>query len=167
MQLNGPVCRIESEAASNEETVKLLAKGVTKCLHLLHWTNPPPFSLSQSMAESLVALSVNFEPTVEFCVKFALPNLLHLTVICERGIFSPHPNSIVSAPRLRCLAFYGHTFLTDFEAKPWKLNSFFNHFDELKVLCLDVDYSKKREKIALPKSLEKLAINGDLLLRPP
>ena len=155
LQFNSPVCRIDSEAVANQETVKLLARGGTKCLHLLNWTDPPPFSLSQSMAESLIELTVNFEPTVKFC-PFALPNLLYLNLTCEQAIFSRRPNAFISAPRVRCLAYHGPYNRT---VDSTQLMSLFNHFEELRVLCIDMKYTKISEKIALPTRLEKLALN--------
>ena len=163
LQLGRPVCDVDRETASRQETVELLARGAIKCLRLPgSWTGPP-FSLPQSLAESLVELSVEFEPTVEFC-PFALPNLLYLTVTCEHDDTSHHLSPIVSAPRLRCLTFNGPG--SDFTGLS-HLKSFVNHFDQLRALSIHIyhDYTRG-EKIFLPTGLEKLTfgiMNFELL----
>ena len=152
LQLNRPVCEIEREAAPSEETVKLLARGGTKCLKLPESWNGPLFSLPQSLAESLVGLSLRFEPTVKFC-PFPLPNLLYLTVDCENADPSHHLRPIFSAPRLRCFTFKERAGSTSLS----HLMRCINNFNELRVLSIDVRHDFGTEKqFALPKGLEKL-----------
>ena len=155
LQLNRPVCEIEEEAASSEETVELFARGGTKCLKLpKSWTGPP-LSLPQSLPESLVELSVEFEPTVQFC-PFPLPNLLYLTVTCEHEDTSHLLGPVVSAPRLRCLTYRGSSS-PDLNSLS-HLTSFVHHFAPLRVLSIQMEngYSPG-ERISLPTGLEKLA----------
>ena len=158
LQLNRPVCRLGREAASSEETVELLAREGTKCLHFSTYRINLPFSLPQSLAESLVELSVGFEPTVQFC-PFPLPNLLYLTVTCEHEDTSHHLGPILSAPRLRCLTYngsrYGDSTLNH-------LRSFLHHFDQLRVLSIKMEFrDPSGEKISLPTGLEKLTFEVD------
>ena len=158
LRLNRSVCAIDSEAALSEEIVKLLTRGGTKCLHFLgNWTDPPPFSLSQSLAESLVELSVKFEPTVKF-FPFPLPNLLYLTVTCGHEDTSQHLGPIVSAPRLRFFTYKG-PYSPKFTNLS-QLKSFVHHFDQLRVLSIQMDNSySPGVKISLPTGLEKLTFN--------
>ena len=158
LRLNRSVCAIESEAALSEEIVKLLAMGGTKCLHFLgNWTDPPPFSLSQSLAESLVELSVKFEPTVKF-FPFPLPNLLYLTVTCGHEDTLHHLSPIVSAPSLRFFTYKGP--YSPKSTNLSQLKSFVHHFDQLRVLSIQMDNSySPGVKISLPTGLEKLTFN--------
>ena len=170
LQLNRPGCVIGSEEALDEETVELLARGGTKCLRFRRKkSDSPSFSLSQSLAESLVELSVNFAPTSTFC-SFALPNLLYLTICCDEQEWPAiDPNAFVSTPNLKCLTWAGVIAVQNLEY----LINFIHSFNQLRVLHVTLigyddadgddedededqdDLSQEKVKISLPTTLEK------------
>ena len=151
-QLNFPICMIESDQVLNKNVDLLTRRGI-KCLHFLTWRRPA-FSLPQSLAETLVELSLTFFPTVEFC-PLALPNLLYLTLNCPWEEWpAADLHGFVSTPRLRCL-----TCRESF--RPGNMSSlmrFIHSLNELTVLSID-GYSdhapEEKLMISLP-SLKKL-----------
>ena len=151
LQLNRPVCELRSKKALDEETVKLLARGGIKRLHL-RMESGPAFSLSQSLAESLVDLSVDFVPYLTFC-PFTLPNLLYLTIRYEKEWSETDSTALVSAPNLRCFTWEGATTFH-------RLMNFINSFNKLRVFHVTNKHhifgDHEKVKISLPASLEKL-----------
>ena len=167
LQLDGPICIIDSNDALDEEIVKLLARGGIKCLHFHTFWRPPAFSLPQSLAESLVELSVDCVPTVKFC-PFPLPNLLYLTI---SPVWHDWPATvIVSAPNLRCL-----TCGADPRIVQSHFVSFVHSFNQLRVLYTTRYYGlvslkdkgdvpQEKVKISLPTSLEKITFETNIFL---
>ena len=156
LQLSRPVCRIQNDQTLDEETVKLLAKGGTKCLLMNPWHVPPRFSLSQSLAESLIELRINFVPTAQFC-PFTLPNLLYLTVTPWLQAYS---TAFVSAPNLQRLTLDDTSGMNLSE-----LMSLIHSFNQLRVLFINMyriysDPPQENAKLSLPTSLEKLTITN-------
>ena len=125
------------QKALNKKDVDLLAEGGAKFLHLLrNDIAPRPFSLPQSLAESLIELVVDFLPNVKFC-PFTLPNLLYLAICCRGQEKWPAIRFLVSAPRLRYLTVKGgikvqiQSYLMDF----------IRSFSQLRVLSMSLDVS--------------------------
>ena len=163
LESNRPVYLMESKGQLEEKTVELLAKGGSKYLHLHTRSAFFLSSLPQSLAESLVELSVNFVPTVTFC-PFTLPNLLYLTIDCVREWETIDPDEFVSAPNLKCLTCEGKIAL-----KPSYLMSFIHSFKGLKVLCVNFlnshsNLTQAELTISLPTYLEKLSFKTNLPL---
>ena len=153
LQLNRTVCMVEDLGG---ETVKLLARGGVKCLFLLT-RRSGRFSLPQSLAGSLVEMSVVFVPTGTFC-PFSLPNLLYLT-IADRWEEWPATNltALVTAPNLRCLTCESKIAVDNLS----NLMHFINSFNELRVLCITIRKSgpnpgQEKLKISLSPTLEKV-----------
>ena len=77
-----PICEIHlpKEGTPDEETLHLLSRGGTKFLDVRSGLSVnASFSISHPLAETLVALSIEFVSTNEFC-PFPLPNLQYLTM---------------------------------------------------------------------------------------
>ena len=156
LQLNRAVCVIKSKEELDEETVKLLARGGTKCLHFRWKSSNSPFSLSQSLAQSLVELSINFVPFVSFC-PFTLPNLLYLNIDGWNGWPANNSTALVSAPNLRCLTWEGRVTVHTMRY----LMNLIHSFNQLRVLHVPRMYyaddePNEKVRISLPTSLEKL-----------
>ena len=136
---------------SINDTLRQLKGGRIKCLRLLESSSLP---LPQSLSESLIELSVDCLPTVEFC-PFPLPNLRYLTIDTEYKRPAINSTALASAPNLRYFAWRG-----SFDVQHLKYSM---NFNQLRVLHLSITFIEydghERRPISLPTSLEKLTFN--------